>query len=88
MSMNSIRQSDSDKATDNGFSNDRCVEMKYETLARIRGMSATITQLAMGVEQLDIALQSHMAIRSIDSQQAQTAAARNLASLLEGGADV
>ena len=67
-----------------GFSIDAIRNLEAEGFARTRVHGDSITRLATALEAVSIAMQKHCAIRSIDSQQGLTAAARNLNALLNG----
>lgn len=66
---------------------EKILAVRSEAFATIRHHSAKIQSLANGVESLDLALQSSIAVRGIDAQGELLAAARNLAGLLNDRGD-
>lgn len=72
--------------SDNSLSLTRILAMRGEGHAEIRHLSAEIISLSSAITDVDVALVLNLAERSIDEQQALIAAARRLASLIDGSA--
>lgn len=83
MRMNNTRHEDNNKATDYGFSYDKILNGLGEAKAFDRYLGAIRQSLVNRISDVEIKLQSHLACRSIDSQNELIAAARALAATTE-----
>ncbi len=66
------------------FSIDAIRNLESEGFARIRECGDRVIQIAIALESVSVAMQTNLAIRSIDSQTSLTAAGQRLAAILDG----
>ncbi len=69
---------------DTGLSLENVFRLRGEAFTKIREHTTAIDRLAAALGDLDVAMQTAIAVRTIDEQQALVTTARRLAALLGG----